>query len=102
MIMRVKKEYTVICIEEKCGCEFIAFSPKALRCPKCKEEHLRLAAKLKQSKCRKNAKQNKNLPKMSINDVLKAMKKYNEEHGTYHTYGQFVSLMERGIINVGE
>jgi hypothetical protein len=39
---------------------------------------------------------------MSINDVLRAMKKYNEEHGTYHTYGQFVSLMERGIINVGE
>lgn len=98
--MRVKKEYIVTCID--CGREFIAFSPKALRCPKCKEEHLRLAAKLKQSKRSRNAKQTKNLPKMSISETLKALKKYNEENGVYLSYGTFVSLMDRGEINVGE
>lgn len=100
--MRVKKEYIVACIE--CGYKFVAYSPKALRCPECRERHIREAALLRhKSKTKgKDFRKNKNLPKMSISETLKALKKYNEENGVYLSYGTFVSLMERGEINVGE
>lgn len=92
--MRDRKEYELICIE--CGIPFIAFSNKALRCPDCKAKHKRVPA----LGGRKNYKRLSKAAKMSIEEVLRTLKKYNRENGTRHSYGQFVSLIERGVIDV--
>lgn len=101
--MRLKKEYTLICIEEKCGKEFIAHSKNAKRCPACRLERQRLAA---QEKYRLYGHRRRTPifieTKMTIEEVVSALTKYNKEHGTRYTYGIFVSLLERGIIHVGE
>lgn len=99
--MKGKKEYKLTCRD--CSKAFIAFSRKALRCPKCKEEHLRIAAHARYVAKGRNKKRTKRkVPAMTISAVIKALEKYNKEHGTRHTYGIFVSLMERGVINVEE
>ncbi len=101
--MKDKKEYKVICIEEKCKREFIAFSKKALRCPKCKEEHLRITAHARYVEQRhKKKRRPRKLPPMSINDVVRATARYNKKHNTCISEGLFVSMMERGLIDVGE
>ena len=91
--MRELKEYEIICLD--CGIPFIAHSTQALRCPECKAKHKRAMSRVGYRPLSKAA-------KMSIKEVLKALKKYNQEHGTRYEYGEFVSLMERGVIDVGE
>lgn len=94
--MRVRKPVQVICID--CGCEFTAYSTKALRCEECKEYHLLRLKRESQARQRSPYKR-KEKPKMSIGEVLTMLKDYNEENGTNLSYGKFVLLLERGFVN---
>ena len=79
-----------------CPAIFTAYNSNALRCPECRE-----AAKLKQQRqhYRQEAEvKRKKYPKMSIKEVLIALEKYNREHKTHLSYGQFVQQMEAGKI----
>lgn len=98
--MRVKKEYQIICVD--CMHSFVAFAPKALRCAECREEHLRRVKATNQAKYRSEAyarsKARKNAPSMTITEVILATLEYNKEHNTRISEGQYVSLMERGLL----
>lgn len=101
--MRVKKEkkpVEVVCVD--CGHTFTAFSIRALRCAECKEENLRRVKATKQAKYRSEAyarsKARKNVPSISITEVIKAMEKYNKKHGTRLSYGPYVQKMESGEV----
>ena len=84
------------CID--CGKVFTTKSPKALRCEKCKHEHLLQMAK--ESHRKQVAKRNyekRKRAKISIRQILREMEEYNKEHNTSLSYGQYVSLIDRGM-----
>lgn len=92
--MRVKKNYNCICID--CGATFVAHQPKALRCPTCKTEHLRtlrreFSRKIRAEERRTINQKTRYAPSLPIVETIIACEKYNREHGTRLSYGQFVS-----------
>lgn len=94
--MRKKTIYNLICIEEHCRAPFTAHHPKALRCDKCKAVHLRQKSKEYIQHTRDNERKNihailPNTPKLSVREAVIACERYNREHGTRLSYGQFVS-----------
>ena len=96
--MRVRKEpkpISVECID--CGEVFTAFSRRALRCEKCRElaKKKTSAEWMKDSRSVQPKRKPKTHPKMSIREVLKAMDKYNKEHGTHLTYGKYQEMRFR-------
>lgn len=97
-VHKPRKPIQVICVD--CGCEVTAYSTKALRCDECRAAHLRRSKAVSQAKYRSTnyikAKAKKTTPHLTIGEVLKAMERYNKEHGTHLSYGQFVQKMESG------
>lgn len=92
--MRKKTNYNLSCVD--CKAPFVAHHPKALRCDKCKAEHLRQKSKEYIQHTRDNERRKiravlPHLPKLSIRETIVACEKYNREHGTRLSYGQFVS-----------
>jgi DNA-directed RNA polymerase subunit RPC12/RpoP len=98
--MRVRKEYHLTCID--CNHEFTAYSPKGMRCPECKTEHLRRRKAAHQAKYRSlnyaGSKAQKKVVSMTITEVILATLEYNKEHKTHISEGEYVSLMERGLL----
>lgn len=95
--MKKRNPITLNCID--CGEDFIAYSSKALRCPACRKieatnhikrnaEYWRINKKVSESK--------RIAPKMTMQEVLKELARYNKENGTHLSYGQFVQILERG------
>ena len=103
--MRVKREpkpIEVKCID--CGEVFIAYSNKALRCEECRKVKARQQSKrsmeyLRQYKKPQGKKKKIIKPAMTMRETIAAMERYNKEHNTHLTYGQFVLLMEKGNKN---
>ena len=98
--MRTRKKSQPIektCID--CGETFIAFAGKALRCEVCrkkkmKEQQKNYVRRLKEKD--KPQMPRRTVPKMSIPEVIRATMKYNEEHQTYISEGQYVAMLEMG------
>ena len=96
--MHTKKEHVTfknLCID--CGIEFAAKSKAALRCPECRRKDN--CERSRKSREKNNAKKKRAvlkspLHKKSIQQVLMEAAKYNYEHKTHLTYGQYVQLME--------
>lgn len=88
-----RKSYTYVC--ERCGATFYSYSAKARWCEPCRvivrnerNKQWRRSAKNRQAEIR--------LPlKKTINDILRDLRKYNEEHNTHLTYGQYVAMIEK-------
>lgn len=84
------------CID--CGCTFMAYSTRALRCQECRVSAKKEATKVWQS-ChkgkRRKARHLEYCPEKTIRETLQELEKYNAEHRTHLTYGQFVS--KRGM-----
>lgn len=95
-VMKPRQPINKNCID--CGYVFVAYSNKALRCPKCRKEHLRQMKADNQARYRteeyKTAKAKRKPPKMSMSEVLAAQEKYNKEHKTHISYGKFVQMLE--------
>ncbi len=90
--MNENKIVKIHCID--CGSVFTAKTRKALRCEKCKKEEIYRKQKeyhLKERLKREAAKRPK--PKASLNDILKELKQYNEDHGTHLSYGQYTVML---------
>lgn len=93
--MKQKKLIYNACID--CGVTFPCYSPKALRCEKCKEIAKRKASQECMQRRRKPYKISRVFPpRKSIKEILRDLKKYNEKHGTYLSYGQYIALIEKG------
>lgn len=80
--------YNCVCAD--CGTEFFNTSKRALRCEECRKQRDRDRAK--RSYIKRKVKREK-LPSKSIRQITRELEKYNKEHGTHYTYGQFVSLL---------
>lgn len=94
-----RKTIKVICRD--CGITFDAKARSNLRCEKCKKAWANQQSKNNKGRKRlqtQTVKRVKTRPKMSIREVLIALEKYNREHKTHLSYGQFVALMEGGRI----
>lgn len=96
--MRVHKEqntFKLLCID--CGIGFTAQSRAALRCPECRKhkncERSRESRKKNKAK-RKLILSKSPLHRKSIQQVLQEVAKYNYEHKTHLTYGQYVNMVE--------
>ena len=94
--MRIRKPVEVICVD--CGCTFTAFSRGALRCAECKIEHKRRTAATGMASYRNGKKQKPYKVKKTIREVIVELERYNKEHGTHLSYGQFVQKMEAGEV----
>ncbi len=97
--MRVRKPIEKTCID--CGEVFIAYGNKALRCLECRKvKQLKQVKAYQENKRQQKKPQPKKKyiyrPKLTIREVLRALEKYNKEHKTHISYGQFVALMEKG------
>ena len=91
----------IICVD--CGKVVTAYNKTRQRCPECalirrKETHKEWMESTKKPR-QKKPKAVKMKPPMTIGEVIKAMEKYNKEHKTHYTYGQYVSLMEGGRLD---
>jgi hypothetical protein len=89
--------YIKTCID--CGKEFTAKAHNAKRCKECIIIHDR-ERKRKNYKRKKNSLKTCNKPKMSINDILRQLNRYNKRHKTCLTYGQFIQIKDRRVKNV--
>lgn len=96
-----------------CGEVFKANSTRKKYCPKClalrKQEALKryyekLAIETSKRKAAKKPsvvkKVKKKAPVLSIMGVCRLLKKYNEDNGTYLSYGDFVRMIDSGEIEV--
>lgn len=84
---------------EGCGIDFFSAAKHAKWCPKCREENQRIYRKQRYEN-KKKQKARLNLENKSIIEILREIKKYNEQNGTYLSYGQYVSMVEKGEIKV--
>ena len=94
-----RKIIQLICTD--CGVTFDAKAKHNLRCDACKKAWANQQSKNYRDRClmkTKTIQRVKIRPRMSIREVIKVMEKYNKEHHTHYTYGQFVALMESGKI----
>lgn len=76
---------------EICGVEMLDVSVKQRYCSECKKKKIQ-ENNLRQRLKRKELLENRRKAK-SINQILAELKAYNETHGTYLTYGQYVNLL---------
>ena len=80
-------EKVVYCVD--CGQPFISKSNSAKRCTECRAAN-------KKELSRKRKKGYRQEPSKSIAEVMRELKAYNEKHGTFISYGQYVSKVEGG------
>lgn len=100
--MENKTLYTLKC--KGCG-ELFEWTSKNKRvCPTCDEIREERKKERKREKYRsvklEKAKQKKTSIDFSITELVRIMEKYNREHKTKYTYGQFVELLRCGKINI--
>lgn len=98
-ISKTLKPIEVICVD--CNTSFIAYTKKAKRCEVCrvrrKKELTKEWHKRESKSCRcveSHLKKAKEKPKKTMKEVLRAMEKYNKEHGTCLSYGQYIQMCE--------
>lgn len=91
---------TVIC--ERCGLEITVDKSqwRTRYCKNCKIDVKRENARKAVKKC-KDKKKIKPV-KLPLEKVIALQDKYNREHGTFYTYGQFCSKLESGEIKIEE
>ena len=79
-----------------CGAEFEAVSNRAFRCEKCRKEVAKLTSRnwYRENKSRKIPRTMP--PRKSIRQVLRELERYNKEHGTFLSYGQYIAMIEKG------
>lgn len=85
-----------------CKKEFYTDMETAKVCPKCKKDteirkRERKRQELKSIKPRKYKPKKLDLP---LHKVMALLVKYNSEHGTNYTYGQFVQALNNGSIKL--
>lgn len=80
-----------------CGSEFFSVGKHAKWCQECRTENQRIYRRKYYANKRKQ-KARLNLEKKSVIKILREIKKYNEHHGTCLSYGQYVSMTEKGEI----
>lgn len=90
------KLYKKIC--ENCGVAFEHRTNQKKYCPDCTEIKHRESNRKAMRKKREKSK----LRYIPLNRFLYLLEKYNAEHKTQYTYGQFVSLVSQNIINLEE
>lgn len=94
--MKNKKLYTKICLD--CNKTFRTDKAETARCYSCeKKEKAAIAEPLpKKPKKRKKA-----VPTygISLAEFCRVLTRYNDRHGTCHTYGQATHLIDSGIIS---
>lgn len=98
--MGLHKPIDLICID--CKAPFVARSEKALRCSKCRRARQSETVKIWQRVHRKKERQAKHKPvalKMSLKEVLQLQEEYNRNFSPKLSYGNFVSLLERGCLD---
>ena len=95
-----KPRRTIKVICQDCGITFDAKARSNLRCEKCKKAWAKRQSRNYKDRNRVKLKTKiyRTRPSMSIREVIRAMEKYNREHNTYLSYGQFVQKMEAGKI----
>lgn len=74
-----------------CREKFIARSGNAKYCPDCRTNKKKVLPK-----------SSRRPPKYSLTQVLKMLDRYNSEHRTSYTYGQFAELLDGGKLKGGE
>lgn len=89
------KIYLKRCLD--CQGVFNAENPRERKCPHCKEL-TRRKNKYKAQQQNKKPSNDKTAPSLSIKECEEIVRKYNKEHGTYHSYGQYDLLVRMGII----
>ncbi len=92
--------YTLKCQE----CKLTFKTDKKLQrlCPGCRKRLLREKRLLENINNKKpsKTKASPGIPRLSIKQVCKILRKYNKSHNTKYTYGQFVNLIYMGQIDL--
>lgn len=96
ILLRSKDLYEKTCRE--CGLIFRTDKPKAYICPTCQKIKER-AKSYRQEAKRKETEKDKPLV-ISLIEKMRVIEKYNSEHKTSYTYGQFEELIRRGDIKI--
>lgn len=94
-------DITITC--ERCGLEFTVDKSRwrTRYCKECKQDADR-ENRLRASKKSKAKMQKKKSIEMPLEKILILQDKYNREHGTFYTYGQFTAKLESGEIKIEE
>ena len=100
-MLRNKDLYTITC--EKCGSIFYSDKKRAKLCEGCKKKNM-IERNRRQSKNNKKPKIKETFltNAIPIRQYTAIIERYNQQHGTYYTYGQFVSLVGLGKINISK
>lgn len=99
-ILRSKNLFKKVC--RTCKQEFYTDMETAKVCPKCKKK-TKIRKREKQRQEFKSTKPKKYKPKkldLPLHKVMDLLVKYNTEHGTNYTYGQFVQELNNGSIKL--
>lgn len=92
---RKRKPIQITCMD--CTTVFTAHSVKALRCPECRKLAKQRASQECMQRNRKIHKISKVFPpRKTIRTILADMEQYNKENKTCLSYGQYVSMIEKG------
>lgn len=98
-MMASKELYNKVC--GKCKRVFTTDKQRATFCPSCKAERKKAADKKQQEQYKKLKKKAKafhvDIPLLEYTAIIE---KYNREHKTHYTYGQFTMLLHNGKIEI--
>jgi hypothetical protein len=83
----MRRERTIKKTCQRCGAEFYAASNRAMRCEECRVIWEKEQNTLRKREYRAKTQQ---IPKKSLNEIMRDLRKYNEQNGTQLTYGQYV------------
>ena len=84
-----------------CGLVFRTDNPRVKLCPSCKQtSKARQREKDKEQKKKLRAEKKKTSVDLSLHKLMAILVKYNTEHGTNYTYGQFVQELNNGSIKL--
>lgn len=86
-----------------CGLTFRTDRPREKLCSSCRAKHKRekiLEERAKWKRPKNNIYNMTGTPALSINEIVRVISIYNQEHNTDYTYGRFVFAMQEGKIKL--
>ncbi len=86
-----------------CGLTFRTDKPRVKICPSCRIKNRKESQLAWNSNNKKTIKDRYNMPgipSLSINEMCKVIRAYNKKHNTTYSYGQFVTALWLGQIEI--
>lgn len=86
-----------------CGLTFRTDRPKVKLCSSCRTGHRKktiMSERAKRKKPKKDIYGITGLPFLTIDEMCKVIRSYNQQHNTNYTYGRFVLALREGRIEL--